>query len=98
MIMVALLSLITGIVLGMRFKVLILVPAIAFVVPIAFGFGIVHHHAFGPAVLAAVAALASLQIGYFVGIPFRNSLAAVRISGLRNASLTRSHTTRRTAH
>jgi uncharacterized membrane protein len=98
MIILALLSLLTGMVLGMRFKVLILVPAIACILPIAFGFGIVRDHGLGSAIIIAAAALASVQIGYFGGALVRYSLAAARMSGLRSASLAGSQTARRAAH
>lgn len=90
------LALLTGMVLGMRFKVLILVPAIACVLPIALGVGIVRDHAFGPATLIAVAAVASLQIGYLVGVGIRYALVAARLSGRRRATI--GALTRRIAH
>jgi len=87
MMIVALLSLLTGAVLGMRFKVLVLLPAIAAVLPIALGAGIVRDHAFGPAMLIGVAAVASLQIGYLAGVGVRHALAVARLRGLRGASV-----------
>ena len=97
MITVALLSLLTGMVLGMRFKVLILVPAFACILPIAFGFGLARDHALGSAIIVAAAALASVQIGYFACVLIRYPLAAARVSGLRSASLARPQPARRTA-
>jgi hypothetical protein len=56
---------IAGILLGIRFKVLVIVPAslLAAVIVIANGSG----HKLGAVVLTLVGTLASLQIGYVVG-------------------------------
>jgi hypothetical protein len=43
-------------------------------------------------------AVASLQIGYLVGVAIRYSLAAARTSGLRTASVHASQPTRHAAH
>jgi len=93
-----LISLLVGMVLGQRFKVLVLVPAIAVWLPVAIGVGIAHSEELGPTVLLAALAVASLQIGYLVGVGIRYSLAAARASGLRTASLPGSQPARRAAH
>lgn len=82
-----LICLLVGMVLGQRFKVLALVPAIAISLLVAIGIGIAHSGELARAVLLATLAVASLQIGYLMGVVIRYSLAATRTSGLRNASL-----------
>jgi hypothetical protein len=94
----ALISLLGGMVLGQRFKVLALVPAIAVSLPVAIGVGIAHSDGFGRTVLLAALAVASLQIGYLLGVAIRYSLAAARTSGLRTASVHASQPTRHAAH
>jgi hypothetical protein len=93
-----LISLLTGMVLGQRFKVLAVVPAIAASSLVAIGFGIGHSEGLGRTVLLAALAVASLQIGYLVGVAIRYSLAAARTSGLRAAPIHASQPTRRAAH
>lgn len=94
----ALISLLAGMVLGQRFKVLAVVPAIAASSMVAIGFGIAHFEGLGRTVLLAALAVASLQIGYLVGVAIRYSLAAARTSGLRTASIHASQPRRHAAH
>jgi hypothetical protein len=93
-----LISLLTGMVLGQRFKVLAVVPAIAASLLAAIGFGIVHSEGLGRTVLLAALTVASLQIGYLVGVAIRYSLAAAGTSGLRSAASQVSQPTRHAAH
>ena len=90
MAMLALLSFLTGTVLGMRFKVLVLLPAIACELPIALAVGIFRQPGLVSVTLVSAAAIACLQIGYLAGIAIRHSLAAARMSGRRSTSLARS--------
>jgi hypothetical protein len=92
-----LISLLAGMVLGQRFKVLAVVPALAASLLLATGFGIAHSEGLGRTVLLAALAVASLQIGYLVGVAIRYSLAAARTSGLRTASIHASQATRHAA-
>jgi hypothetical protein len=73
-------SLLAGMVLGQRFKVLVLAPAIAFAVLAAIGAGVARPDAIWAIVLAAVATTASLQIGYLAGIGIRHLRIAARAS------------------
>jgi hypothetical protein len=93
-----LVSLLIGMVLGQRFKVLAVVPAIAASSMAAIGFGIAHSEGLGRTVLLAALAVASLQIGYLLGVAIRYSLAAARTSGLRTASIHASQPTRHAVH
>ena len=78
-----LLSLLAGMVLAQRFKVLVLAPAIAVTVLAATGLGLARHDGLGSMLILAGVAIASLQIGYLAGIAVRYSLVAARASGLR---------------
>ena len=93
-----LVSLLAGMVLGQRFKVLAVVPAIAVSLLVAIGFGIAVSEGLGHTILLAALAVASLQIGYLAGIAIRYSLAAARTSGLRTASVHAPQPTRHAAH
>ena len=64
-------SLLVGLLLGQRFKVLILLPAIALILMLTIGTGIVRPDALWAIVVMAVGTVASLQIGYLVGIAIR---------------------------
>jgi hypothetical protein len=94
----ALISLLLGMVLGQRFRVLALVPVIAVWLPVAIGVGIARYGEFGTTLLLAALAVAGLQIGYLAGVAIRYSLVAARTSGLRTASLHTSQPTRHAAH
>jgi hypothetical protein len=76
-------NLLIGMVLGQRFKVLVLLPALTFVLVAAVCLGISRNEGLWPTAGLAAAAIASLQIGYFAGICIRHTLAAARISGRR---------------
>jgi hypothetical protein len=93
-----LISLLAGMVLGQRFKVLAVVPAMAASSVVAIGFGIAHSEGPGGTVLLAALAVASLQIGYLAGIAIRYALAATRTSGLHTASVDGPQPTRHAAH
>lgn len=92
-----LISLLVGMVLGQRFKVLAVVPAMAASLLVTIGIGIAHSEGLGRTVLLVALAVASLQIGYLVGVAIRYSLAAARTSGLRTASVHASQPTRHAA-
>jgi hypothetical protein len=90
MAILALLSFLAGTVLGMRLRVLVLVPATACVLPIALAVGISRLEALGSVTLLVVATVAILQIGYLAGIAIRRSLAAAQTSRRRDISVTHS--------
>jgi hypothetical protein len=58
---------ITGVLLGLRFKVLVLVPASLLATAVITVSGFVSGHEPGMIALTVFGAVASLQIGYFVG-------------------------------
>jgi hypothetical protein len=60
-------SLLAGLVLGQRFRVLVLLPAIALVLGVA-GVGMAHADGIWWTALTAAAAVTALQIGYLIGL------------------------------
>jgi hypothetical protein len=59
---------VVGIALGLRFNVLVLVPAIALAVIFALTVGLARGDRFGSIVLAMVIVGSAIQLGYLVGI------------------------------
>jgi lipid-binding SYLF domain-containing protein len=98
MMTLALISLLVGMVLGQRFRVLVLIPAFAIGLALTIGAGIVGADAAWSTALMAAVTTISLQIGYFAGIGIRRLTVAVRASRLRIASPAGSAPTRRPAH
>jgi hypothetical protein len=87
MVMLLLLSFLIGAVLGMRFKVLVLVPAIAGTLPIAVAIEISHQQGLASIILVSAATVALVQIGYLAGIAVHRGLATARISAREGSSL-----------
>jgi hypothetical protein len=65
--MLAMTALLVGVLLSMRFKVLILAPATLIGAVVTFGAVISHRDSVWSIVLASVLAIVALQIGYFAG-------------------------------
>ncbi len=84
--------LLAGLLLGQRFKVLVLIPAA--LVAIAFAFAAAQSH--WPIALAA-AATVSLQVGYLLGLVVRYILAGLHSNSSPARSLAGSAPTRRPA-
>lgn len=98
MMILVLITFLGGAVLGQRCKVLMLLPAIACVLPVAIGVGVAQSGNLWPTLMTVVAAIASLQIGYLAGMGVRYALAVARLRELRRSSLAGSHPVRRPAH
>jgi hypothetical protein len=64
----AIITSLTGILLGVRFKVLILVPSVALAVVAVFAGGIAHHEETGSIAVALLLAAVGLQVGYLGGL------------------------------
>jgi hypothetical protein len=64
----AIVGVVVGIALGLRFEVLILLRAIALAVIFALTVGIARSESFGSIILAMVIVGMAIQLGYFVGI------------------------------
>ena len=76
MITASMISFLFGAVLGQRFNVLVLVPAVAIVLVLSVGAGFAHPQAAWWIVRIAGAGAICLQCGYFAGIVTRHLLAA----------------------
>jgi hypothetical protein len=90
-------ALLAGAVLGQRFNVFVLVPAIGFALLAAIGIGLLHADRIWSTVLMAATVTASLQIGYLAGIGLRAALAGARTARL-HAGLARARATQPVAH
>jgi hypothetical protein len=82
---VSIISLLIGMVLAQRFKVLALVPAMAVVILLAIGAEVARGAGFWPTALSAVLAMVSVQIGYLAGTAIKSLLATGR-AGKLNAT------------
>ena len=85
--MLILLAFLLGAVLGMRFKVFILIPAIGFALIGILAGGIAGGNSVSGTLIAAVLALSCLQIGYLLGNIARYSVALTRAGRPRKASI-----------
>jgi len=83
--MLILLAFLLGAVLGMRFKVFILIPAIGFALIGILAGGIARGNGVSSTLIAAVLASSCLQIGYLLGIIY--SVALNRAGRQRKASI-----------
>jgi len=86
MLMVGLLGMLAGAVLGMRFRVFILFPAMALACAVIAALGLFGNDGVWTAALAMTVAAAALQMGYFAGMITRTILAAARATAPRTAS------------
>jgi len=93
----AIVCLLAGMVLGQRFKVMVLVPAAMLVFALTIAGGLVQGDAFWLTALMAMAAAASLQTGYLFGLGIRHVLMGERANPSHASSLTGSAPTRRPA-
>lgn len=75
MIATSMISFLFGTVLGQRFTVMALVPAVAVVLALSVGAGFTHPQAAWRIVSMAVTSAICLQCGYFAGIALRHFLA-----------------------
>jgi hypothetical protein len=86
MLMLILLAFLLGALLGMRFKVFILIPAIGFGLLAILAAGIARGNSASGTLIAAVLASSCLQIGYISGIIIRYSVAPARAGRRRKVS------------
>jgi predicted neutral ceramidase superfamily lipid hydrolase len=90
-ILLAMASLLVGALLAQRFKVLILIPATAIVLGVAFGTEVTHAHTAWSMILTVVTAATSMQIGYLIiGSGVRHVWAGVVSSRPSHVPSTRS--------
>jgi len=95
MLMSLLICLLFGAVLGQRFKVLVLIPAM--VLAVTSVAGLAHADTFWQIRGAGLVATTSLQIGYFAGVGIRFLIAAARTSQIHAGSPAASTSPRRSA-
>ncbi len=81
-----LICLLLGAVLGQRFKILVLVPGMAVVLPLVAAVGIVRADPYGKIAIAIMVAAASLQLGYLAGTALRHLLVLLRASQINASS------------
>jgi hypothetical protein len=85
--MLILLAFLLGAVLGMRFKVFVLIPATGFALIAIFATSTARGNSLSGTLIAAVLASSCLQIGYLLGIIARYSVALARAGRTRKASI-----------
>jgi hypothetical protein len=91
------LSLLAGLVLGQRFRVLVLLPAIALALLVAVGDGMARADGIWWTALMAAAAVTALQIGYLIGLGIRH-IPVLGQTDRRATSLSGSAPARRGVH
>jgi hypothetical protein len=69
--------LLVGMLLGQRFKVLVLAPAIALIIALSIVFGVARADALWSVAAMAMVATANLQMGYLAGIALRAFLVGI---------------------
>ena len=74
----ALIGAAVGAVLGLRYKVVVLVPAVMFSMIFAVIVGVARADGLGPIVLMAVALPVAVQIGYLAGVAIRAATESIR--------------------
>jgi hypothetical protein len=94
----AILTLLGGMALGQRFKLLVLAPAILLTLVLAVGAGVARADTPWRIGLTAAGLITSLQIGYLLGLGIRHVLIRARAKRMRAASFVSSLPTGRSAH
>jgi hypothetical protein len=87
MFILILLVFLTGAVLGLRFKVLVLVPAMGLAILAVIATGVARGHSFPAILIAGVLALICVQIGYLGGLLTRYTTTAARVGSQRETSM-----------
>ena len=95
---ISIICLLAGLVLGQRFKVLVLVPATALMLALTVVAGLAGGYSIPLLVFAAVAAAVSLQIGYLLGLGIHQVLIGVRANRTHPNAVADTGPTRRPAH
>ena len=81
------LPLLAGAIFGMRYKILILVPAVGCILVVVFAGGLARDDSMAATMLATMLASASLQIGYLCGALMRQTLLKPSATALRKLAL-----------
>ncbi len=74
----AIISVVVGVVLGLRYKVLILVPAVMFAMLLAIIVGVARADSFWSIVLTTAVLGTAIQLGYLAGAVIRAAIASIR--------------------
>ena len=82
---VAMITLITGVLLGMRFRFLVLVPATVFAAAVILVIGLAHSDDAGSMMVAMLIAAICLQAGYLGGLFARFAAVVMRAARIRKA-------------
>lgn len=92
------LTLLCGMVLGQRFKMLVLAPASCLALILALGTGLARAETLTGIGLLAAALITSLQCGYLLGLGIRHLTVLARARRMRAGSAVDSLPARRSAH
>lgn len=76
--MLATTTITVGALLGLKFKIIVLVPAHAFAIVTLAGRGLLHGDGIGAILLAIIVSATGLQMGYLIGVVIGFLLAATR--------------------
>lgn len=76
MLVLSTVSFLVGAALAQRFKIMVLIPAVATVLTLAVGIGVTNAYTFWSIVVTAATAATSMQIGYLIGMSIHGLLAA----------------------
>lgn len=87
MLMLLLLVFLVGALLGMRFKVLVLIPATGFLCMAVLAACLIRAESFSFTIAAVVLAVSGLQVGYLGGVVTRYTTALADFGRLRKATL-----------
>lgn len=98
MIMPVVISLLVGMLVGQRFRVLVLLPSILLSAAFTIGVGLAHAEANWMIVAMTVLATVSMQIGYLLGATAHHLMLLARASRISSRSLPGPLPWRRTAH
>lgn len=98
MIMPALISLLVGMLVAQRFKVLSLLPVIPLSAVFTIAVGAAHAEADWFIVATTALAIVTLQVGYLLGLAVHQLMVLVRASRINSRSLSSTLPRRRTAH
>jgi len=85
MLLVVLIALMTGLVLGTRYRFLILIPATVFAATAILAVGLTHRDDIGSMVVAMLIAAICLQAGYVTGLCARYAAVMMRAARIRRA-------------
>ena len=73
----AIIGVVIGIALGLRYKVFVLVPAVLFAMILAIAIGVARADSVWSIVLATVVVVTAVQLGYLAGVVMRAIIAAI---------------------